>query len=259
MHFPNKELRAIAREQLTGHYILLISAVLCVILAYIGLVVVLSLCAVGLRGLAHDMVMFCGQILGVLLLSPVMASIYRIHLRIVRDNPVDLQDLWYVIRTEPDRYLTATILVAVRCALFFIPYAIVSVLVFQIIVTAPVSTVLEVITFGVGILGSLWMNIRYSMAIPILLDQPEVKPSEGLKLAVELLRGRRVQYLKLLGSFAGLLLLSVLTLQIGLLWVVPYLMSSQVMFYLDAEGQLEKLDESWKQKRRMDGRRVREP
>ncbi len=54
----------------------------------------------------------------------------------------------------------------------------------------------------------------------------------------ELMRGNKGRYFYLIISFFGLLLLSVFTCYIGLLWLAPYMEMTQLLFYRDLIGEL---------------------
>ena len=49
----------------------------------------------------------------------------------------------------------------------------------------------------------------------------------------ELMKGNRIRYFYLLISFFGISLLGVVSLGIGFLWIVPYMIMTEVEFYRD--------------------------
>jgi len=73
----------------------------------------------------------------------------------------------------------------------------------------------------------------YSMTFFILADDPSATPMEALKRSKEMMRGKRWKLFCLMCRFIGWYLLSLLTCNIGLLWVFPYFQTSCAHFYDD--------------------------
>jgi uncharacterized membrane protein len=73
----------------------------------------------------------------------------------------------------------------------------------------------------------------YSLSFYILHDHPEMKPKDALKLSKQMMIGRKGKLFLLCLSFIGWGLLSILTLCIGLLWLIPYINASIAGFYED--------------------------
>lgn len=71
----------------------------------------------------------------------------------------------------------------------------------------------------------------------ILKDNPELSIMETLRLSRKMMEGHKMQLFKLQLSFLGWILLSVLTLGVGLLWLMPYMMTAMAAFYQDVREQ----------------------
>jgi uncharacterized membrane protein len=80
--------------------------------------------------------------------------------------------------------------------------------------------------------------IRYSMSFYILADRPEIGIMEAIEESKKMMRGNKWKFFCLNLSFIGWILLSLLTLGIGLLWALPYMEVSIVAFYDIANGSL---------------------
>ena len=78
-----------------------------------------------------------------------------------------------------------------------------------------------------GIIASL----SYSMSFYILHDNPEIGAKEALSASKSMMQGYKWKLFCLHLSFIGWGLLSVLTLGIGFLWLVPYIKASEANFY----------------------------
>lgn len=84
-------------------------------------------------------------------------------------------------------------------------------------------------------------GMGYAMTNFIAKDNPELKPYECLEHSQEMMKGHKMELFKLYLSFIGWFILSIITLGIGLLWLLPYINTSVACFYenlrLDYEKQ----------------------
>ncbi|MBE5884471.1 MAG: DUF975 family protein [Lachnospiraceae bacterium] len=81
------------------------------------------------------------------------------------------------------------------------------------------------------------INIPISLALSqvyfLLLDFPQYSVKQLLSLSIRLMKGQKGKRFYLEWSFLPLELLSMLTLGVGLLWVVPYRSLTMAIFFLD--------------------------
>jgi uncharacterized membrane protein len=99
------------------------------------------------------------------------------------------------------------------------------------------------------IIPGIIKSLSYSMAFFILYDNPEMKPHQALKESCRMMKGYRGKLFCLYFSFIGWVLLSILTLGIGLLWLYPYMYMSIAHFYENLKiGQKNKLIEGQAEK-----------
>jgi len=71
----------------------------------------------------------------------------------------------------------------------------------------------------------------YRMSLYLLIDNPEIGVSEALRKSKEMMNGYKARLFYLDLSFIGWALLCVLTFGIGILWLYPYMLTSQAIFY----------------------------
>ena len=71
----------------------------------------------------------------------------------------------------------------------------------------------------------------------ILKDNPELSIMDTLRLSRKMMEGHKWQLFKLQLSFIGWLLLGLLTLGIGYLWLLPYMMTTCAAFYQDVKAE----------------------
>lgn len=76
----------------------------------------------------------------------------------------------------------------------------------------------------------------YSLSFYILADTSDMTGKQIVEESESLMRGNRWSFFWLGLTFIGWLILSVFTLYIGLLWLIPYMMISMICFYENLSG-----------------------
>lgn len=79
----------------------------------------------------------------------------------------------------------------------------------------------------------------YAMTPYILVDRPELSANQAIDLSKEMMKGHKFDLFWLSLSFIGWILLSILTLGIGLFWLMPYITTSMGAFYEDVKSEYE--------------------
>lgn len=79
----------------------------------------------------------------------------------------------------------------------------------------------------------------YALTPFILTDKPELSADEAIELSMKMMDGHKLDLFILYLSFIGWYLLSILTLCIGMLWVMPYQYTAMVAFYEDVKAEYE--------------------
>ncbi|NYB73650.1 DUF975 family protein [Sedimentibacter hydroxybenzoicus DSM 7310] len=88
-----------------------------------------------------------------------------------------------------------------------------------------------------GFIPYIMKAIAYSMTPYILAKDENILPSEAVKLSAAMTSGYKSEIFKLCISFAGWLILSVITLGIaGVLWTGPYMSASFAGIYEELKG-----------------------
>ena len=75
--------------------------------------------------------------------------------------------------------------------------------------------------------------ILFSQIFYLMLDFPDYPAPQLLKMSMQLIKGSRARCFYLIVSFVPLLLLSVFSCGIALLWIQPYMQATYANFYLD--------------------------
>ncbi|GHU39452.1 membrane protein [Spirochaetia bacterium] len=82
-------------------------------------------------------------------------------------------------------------------------------------------------------------SFSYSMAFYILRDNPNLGASEAITASRKMMNGYKGKLFGLYLSFIGWALLSVITLGIGVFWLIPYMQQATADFYEDLKGRNE--------------------
>lgn len=88
------------------------------------------------------------------------------------------------------------------------------------------------------IIPGIIKGLAYSMTFYILADNKSIKPGEALKRSEKMMDGNKWKLFLLKLRFIGWTLLSVLTLGIGFLWLIPYMEISKAKFYDDIKDKV---------------------
>ena len=182
-----------------------------------------------------------------LLINVISAGLNYMYLNIARGKAYSLNDLIYFYKHHPDRVIVATFFLAVLNLLTMLPYTI-----YGNMNTPAEGASLEtqitwmytsIFLMLVGMIVYQILSIPLEMTYYILADRPELKGTDALKESIEMMQGNFGRYLMLKISFIPLMFLSVFTFYIALLWVLPYMIMTETMFYRDLTGELKVQEE----------------
>ena len=96
-----------------------------------------------------------------------------------------------------------------------------------------IKTVLWSILF---IIPGIIKTYEYAIIPYILADDPDISSKDAFKKAKQMMKGNKWRLFKLEFSFIGWLLLCVLTLGIGIFFLVPYLNAATAEFYIELKN-----------------------
>lgn len=77
---------------------------------------------------------------------------------------------------------------------------------------------------------AVFVQMWYALALYLLLDHPQMKARESLKISRQIMKGNKGRLFYIYLSFIGLQILCMLSLGIGSLWVYPYQSQTLVIF-----------------------------
>ena len=163
------------------------------------------------------------------------AGLSYLYLKMARGETAVLGDILYFFRHEPDRVITASLVLSILDLVATLPYYY---YIFTVALPgdsyeAQMSYLLTV--FGLLLLSSalnVVLTVPFAMSYYLLADDAGMKGLDSLKKSAAMMKGSMIRYLGLEASFIPVLLLSVITLYFALLWVVPHLYMSETIFYM---------------------------
>lgn len=227
-----KELKRIARENLTGHYKTPMGAFLVAGLITFAIELPFSMLlqneyASTFQSVIYYLVEFLISLLNVVLL----AGVADIHLKMARHQEYRISQMFEPLKLRPDRYLIAGFLTMLLVFASVIP---VGVGIANAILDPTVQSVMLAIALGaVSTVLVAYFELKISFVYYILLDDENISPWQAIKKSFYLMKGNMGRLLYLQFSFIGMNLLGLVSLGIGMLWVVPYQTQTMTQFYLD--------------------------
>lgn len=106
---------------------------------------------------------------------------------------------------------------------------------------AIIASILTTVIVGLGCVLLIFPGIIAALGLSqtfyIMADKPGISGIDAMKQSWEMTKGHKQQLLMLGLSFTGWALLSIFTLFIGLLWLMPYMYVSFSHFYLQLKGE----------------------
>ncbi len=236
MKRSSKELKALAREALLGHYGSLIGAMF-----LLGIIsVILESIPVRITHNRQDSTSLIIQFLVTLIVNILVyllqIGMSVIVLRMTRRQTCSLGDLFYPFRAHPDRFIIVSAIQIGISMVLQIPAYI-------FLVLYPGNAIYRVLLYLllllVGSIVSTIVLLGFTLSDLLLIDNEDLGAIDALRQSWAIMHGSKARYFYLQISFIGLALLCILTLGIGLLWLYPYMMTTEVFFYLDLTGELD--------------------
>ncbi|MDO5423949.1 MAG: DUF975 family protein [Eubacteriales bacterium] len=237
MKRTSSELKGLAREALLGNYTVPVAAFFMTQLA----IMAITFTYTNLFGIATStfglIIFYIGYLIIVLLSGLVGAGYSRLLMNLSRNYPYQFSDLIYPFSHQGDRILLTTLLKALMELLCLLP-ALAAFLLLMLSTGRVWLKLVTLILFLVGMVGCFAIELTYALTTYICLDTPELTTTEVMQCSREMMQGNRLRLLYVEISFIGLMLLSVLSLNIGFLWLYPYMETTKIQFYRDLSGEI---------------------
>ncbi len=236
-----KELKRIARGNLTGNYLELIRA-------YVFCTVVVSLVEMPFSMMTtketfslQNLIYYAAMILISIASVVLTGGQYRMHLAVARAGKAHPGDLFYPVKNHTNRYIFTELM---RFGIYVIAMApfIIS-LVFAYLYDNwslyALSLVFALLSLALG----LYISLSFDLVYFVLNDKEELSMWGALKYTKNLMKTHKGRFLYLQLSFLGMILLVALSFGTAMFWVQPYMVQTTALFYLDVKGELSAIQE----------------
>lgn len=236
MKRSSKELKALAREALLGQYGSLIGAMF-----LLGIFsIILESVPVTITRNREDTTSLIIQFVITLIIS-VLVYLLQIGMTVIvlhmtRRQTYGLSDLFYTFRAHPDRFIIVSVIQIGISMILQIPAYI-------FLFLYPGDTIKRVLLYLLlllaGSIVSFIILLGFTLADLLLIDNENLGAIDAIRQSWAMMHGNKGRFFYLQISFFGLALLCILTLGIGMLWLYPYMMTTEAFFYLDLTGEID--------------------
>lgn len=238
----NAELKNLARMQMSGKMGVLIGAMIIeAAITYLAVYIVSAI--IPTTSLAANILNYVVTFIVQLLAFVLQVGTCLLHLHAACDMPCHISDLFYGFKNSPDKAIKIGVVLAVINSICMLPCDIMQqdvnfVLSNEITTPEQLNAVYSsLISFYLVMLICIIVYFIATLAFfPVfymILDFPGYDAGTILKQSIKIMRGNKIRYALLQLSFIPLVLLSMFTCGIALLWVLPYMEMTSANFYLD--------------------------
>lgn len=159
----------------------------------------------------------------------------KLYLNICEGKPYKLGDLLYGLKHKPFKFILVGVLLTGISLLIMIPFMI---LMFVALLSGSMAfyIVTVILTSLGGTALALFVLIRYTLVLYLLVDDPEKTIRGCMKESGVMMMGHKKRYVYMVFSFIGWLFLTYSSFGILLLWLIPYASTTFTFFYLELRG-----------------------
>ncbi|MCR5357005.1 MAG: DUF975 family protein [Lachnospiraceae bacterium] len=221
-------LKGITREQLLGNYSKLSSYVVLYMLVRFTLMTLIQ---------QIKMYSLVIELLSGLLFSVLMGiftvGFIRVCILVIHDKQVTVKDFFYVINHDPDKVVIIAAIDWFFSELPYIPLIMSDRLGDSAGVTPGKLALISYLLFAVFFIIYFIAYIMLSQCYYLYLDMPESGALEIVNTSIAVMQKNKLRYLYLTFNILGMLVLGVLTMGIGMIWIMPYTHVLMINFYED--------------------------
>ena len=224
------ELKDLAKERLSGRYGVTIYAMLLV-----GCISYLVTSLITGNYVIHNLTQYVIYT-AITAVITIFTGIFEtgtclLYLNIACGRSHRLEDVFHAIYNQPTKTLTIALANALTNFVCLTPCQIFM----QLFLTSYNNTymMLMFVSAGIGLLIYVPISLAISQSYYLLLDFPEYSGLQALQTSCQLMKGNMGRLFYIQASFLPLILLSILSFGLGLLWLLPYMEMTYTLFFLD--------------------------
>ncbi len=246
----SSDFRTEARRKLSGKW----SKAVCIFLAYVVLTFVIKF----IEGLFPDSMGQLFNIVNTIINVPLSFGLVFAFLKLFNDEDVKAFDFatlgfsnfgksWGVTFQIFLKMILPEIAVIVAFVILIVGYMSMGIMAISTqsagaSVFSNFMLIIGIILLVASIIWLITKSYYYQLAILVAIDNPDMSGADAVEESKRLMTGKRASLFCLELSFIGWAILSVATLGIGFLWLVPYVQFANVAFYKYATGNKEEVE-----------------
>lgn len=239
MNISRKELKRIARGNLTGHYLVPMQVFILATVLTSAIELPFLMMQTTDATMVQTVTLYLAEFLIALVGSVLTIGQTRIHLSMARKQQYSKKELFYGFKNHTDHYILYGLIVTIATYIASIPYYVARSLFSQAGKDATAATFFLCLGLAlVTLLLQIVFQLEFELLYFVALENENLTTKEVLQKSHALLKGNRKKLFVLLLSFFGMDLLAMLSMGIGYLWLQPYQMQTMSNFYLDLKGEL---------------------
>lgn len=231
-----RELKRISRENLTFHYTVPLGAFVLVEVITMILESPFTALLEQYSSAFQYGLFYVAEFLILLIAMVMIVGLYYLHLNIARKKETRISQVFYGFRNCTEKYLLYVFLMLVISFAPAIPA--IAAGVFFYYRTTGLGMAVLVVAGVVSLILEIFLQLQFQLLFFVAIDGEELSVREVFRRNNALIFGNRKRLFYLDLSFAGMVFLSILSLGIGFLWVIPYMFQTLTNFYLDVSGEL---------------------
>lgn len=170
------------------------------------------------------------------------AGVRYLYLNVARGREHSMEDLIYFFRRDPDKVIVAgfvpsliSLLVSIPANIYLYNHADAGTTMESQMEWVIMTLLLMLLVLAVSELLTLPLEMIYYL----LADHPEMDGREAVNQSIRMMKGNMGRLLLLKISFLPWMLLSVFTLYLALIWIIPYMEMTTAELYRELLGELD--------------------
>lgn len=236
MKRTSRELKALAREALKGHYGTLIGAtVLLGIFSGILEMIPQMIIRNANTPIALMLQFVVSVIVGVLTYL-LQLGVVAMILHMIRGQYFGVGELVYAFQHHPDRFIIVGIIEIGISTVLQLPATI---CMYNVQPGDIGRVMLGTLLLLAGSIISIIILLGFALCEMLLIDNDDLGAIDAVRQSFALMSGNKGRLFYIQLSFFGLALLTILSCGIGMLWLMPYMLTTEVFFYMEVCGELD--------------------
>ncbi|EOS25632.1 hypothetical protein C806_01759 [Lachnospiraceae bacterium 3-1] len=239
MNRTSAELKRLARENLVGHWGLMIGAVLLLSLIMFAVLIPFYFLFFISGGGYVQLGAYLVAALIVGIVSVIMqCGISRMQIGFARNQETGIGMLFGEFVRRPDRYIVGILIMIGVELLCILPGTVcLSVGVAAELVPA---CVIGAVLYLAGTVLMVMFTFRFSLVFFLLIDNLQMGAVTAFRESARWMNGNKGRLFYIYLSYIGWGILGILSCGLGMLWISPYMNQTLVSFYLDVTGELDR-------------------